>query len=96
MIELHALSVLNDEAFATMAARAISTLTAHHAVVHVHANNHAPWTRVGGLDVPVVIELTLVRRDAYDLTESAEHFPTPLDMPNNAARADHDLGRFHF
>jgi hypothetical protein len=75
---------------------AILNLVTSHRVVHIHANNFAPWCVVGGIPIPAVLELTLARLDEGEFSPSDEIFPTMLDMPCHASQADHYLGRFEF
>jgi hypothetical protein len=76
--------------------RAILNLTANHRVVHIHANNFADWCVVGGMAVPVVVEVTLVRLDQGEFSISDEIFPTSLDMPCWSEAADYHLGHFDY
>jgi hypothetical protein len=96
VIELHDLGRLADPEAAGVIHRALANLTAAHHVVHVHANNYAGWNVAGGVPVPEVIELTLVRKDEGIFRRSGESFPTRLDMPNDPDAADLCLGRFAF
>ncbi len=95
VIELHNMAFLCDEEHCNNVRKAILNLTAHHRVVHVHGNNFAPFTIAGGVPVPNVLELTLLRDDG-ELVPSDETFPTPLDMPCHSLSADLYLGRFTF
>lgn len=96
VIELHALCDLYLPASSEIARQAILNLTANHKVVHVHANNFAPWSVVGGVPVPTVIELTLMRNDQGSFVISDQTFPTELDMPCHSREADLYLGRFDY
>lgn len=96
VIELHALGDLYLPASAEIARQALLNLTANHKVVHVHANNFAPWSIVGGIPVPSVIELTLMRIDQGSFVISDRTFPTELDMPCHSREADFYLGRFDY
>jgi hypothetical protein len=96
VIEMHSLEFLLDEGHANNVRRSIMNLTSHHHVVHVHANNFAPLLVMGGIPIPNVVELTLLRKDAGTFVPSQEVFPTPLDMPCYSAKADVFLGQFDF
>lgn len=63
-----------------------------HQVVHVHANSCDRVDDVGGVKVPAVIELTLLRRDRARFVDSLQPLPGPLDVSNSAA-ADIPIGR---
>lgn len=96
VIEIHFLERLADPEFAAVVERAVAVLTAGHRVIHVHANNHRPYSLVGGIPVPSVLELTLVRTRDVGLETSDELFPGPLDSPCYKGRADFRLGAFRF
>jgi len=94
--ELHWLERIGEYDFGERARRGISNLMSTHKLVHVHANNHAPWIVLGGVCLPCVIEITLARKDLGTFEVSDEIFPTPLDMPCHSQLADLYLGRFTF
>lgn len=96
VIELHQMEFLAQAGHSDNVRRALLNLTHSHKVVHVHGNNFAPWVTVGGVPVPCVLELTLLRNDACIFTTSDEVFPTSMDMPCNASVADMYLGRFEY
>ncbi|NIJ38723.1 hypothetical protein FHR22_003447 [Sphingopyxis panaciterrae] len=78
------------------ARQAIVNLTNSHRVIHVHGNNYGGVGIVGGICLPNVIELTLLRKDMDQFVASQSIFPTPLDMPCNRSHADLYLGNFTF
>ena len=94
VFEIHTLAFLADSHHGNNVRRALLNLTASHHVVHVHANNFAGWNVVGGVPIPSVLELTLMRKDAGDFVVSNEIFPTDMDMPCNPDAADLFLGNF--
>jgi hypothetical protein len=96
VFEIHNLSHLVTPYHANNVRRAFFNLTSSHHVVHVHGNNFAGWQVMGGIPVPAVMELTLVRKDAGDFEPSDETFPTALDMPCNSSLADMHLGNFNY
>ena len=96
VLELHNMAFLADYHHASNVRRALLNLTASHRVVHVHANNFAPYEVVGGVPVPAVLELTLARLDEGEFIESTETFPTELDMPCHSEAADLYLGHVRF
>jgi hypothetical protein len=96
VIEVHYLQNLHDPYFCDKVRRAIDQLTAKHRVVHVHGNNCVAMAIVGGLAIPAVLELTLVRvDDRRAVSPSHEVFPTALDMPCCKTSADYWLGSFY-
>lgn len=94
VIEVHDLYMLGDPSNANRCRQALANLTQHHAVIHVHANNYGGFRMIGGLMIPNVVELTLIRRDSGPLKPSILQFPTDMDMPCNREWADIYLGSF--
>lgn len=96
VVEMHWFHrVVHPERFHRML-RAISALTVHHRVIHVHGNNYAPWATVSGVALPRVIEFTFVCMDGKTFKPCESTFPTSLDMPNHPGHADFRLGHFRF
>lgn len=96
VFEIHNLGYLANIGDANNVRKAFSNLVASHHVVHIHANNFAGWQVVGGIAVPAVIEVTLVRKDEGKFNISEEMFPTKIDMPCDSTKADLYLGRFEY
>jgi len=96
VMEIHGLERLFDINHAKFIYDALSKLTADHQVIHVHANNHAPYVILGGVPVPSVMELTLVRRVDHKFSVCETTFPTELDTPCHPHAADFHLGTFSF
>ncbi len=96
VLEIHYLERLTNPDFALLVERAIAVLTADHRVIHVHANNHRPYSIVGGVPLPSVLELTLVRTHDVHLEKTDEVFPSPTDTPCYRGRSDFCLGLFRF
>lgn len=96
VLEVHDLHRLVEPEFFAAVSRAVTALTTHHAVFHVHGNNYRPYSIVGGIPLPSVMELSFVRASGRDLVPETDPFPTPLDMPCHPDRADHALGTFAF
>ncbi len=96
VVEVHGLRDLHKPDFVAFAGKVFESLTTDHRVVHVHGNNCAAYAIVGGMPVPTVLEITLVRKDNKTFTRSRQTFPTKLDQPNNPGAADYALGLFRF
>lgn len=62
--------------------------------VHLHANNCCPPIRFRGLEIPRVIEVTLLRKDRFLMTDDRHpaQIPHPLDIRNLANRRPVGLG----
>lgn len=96
VIEIHDLPRVGIEEYALSTRQALANLTNSHHVVHVHANNYGGVRMVGGICLPNVVELTLLRKDMGTFTPSTLKFPTEMDMPCNREWADYYLGDFTF
>jgi hypothetical protein len=96
VMEIHCFNFLGDPAWAELIKQGLASLTASHNLVHIHGNNYAEWSVVGGIPVPSVMEVTLMRQDMGDFIDSEEIFPTALDMPCNPDAPDYFLGRFTY
>ncbi len=96
VIEIHDLPRVGSLEHGLNARQVLMNLTNNHRLVHIHANNYGGFRMVGGIMLPNVVELTLIRKDMFDLSVSNEIFPTNLDMPCNRDWADIHLGNFAF
>jgi hypothetical protein len=69
-----------------------------HAIVHLHANNCCGVQSIAGINVPVVFECTLIRRDDWPQKLPPNPFPIPsqLDFPNVANQPDIELSGWPF
>lgn len=95
VIELHDIHRVGDPNDLKVR-QALTNLTNFHNVVHVHGNNYGGVSVVGGIALPNVIEVTLLRKDLGQFRPSTHTFPTVMDMPCNNAQADLYLGNFTF
>jgi hypothetical protein len=94
--EFHGMSLLLDVGFYGRALRVLKKLHSCFGVFHVHGNNHADIVNVANVAIPDVIEISFANRSLYNLIETRELFPTPLDSPCNKSLADIYLGSFKF
>lgn len=64
-------------------------------VVHLHANNCCGALFYQGIQIPRVLEVTLIRNDRYQISRQvfASHVPNPLDVPNVQGRDELRLSR---
>lgn len=51
-------------------------------VVHIHPNNGGGKIQNGILEIPRMIEVTLLRKDRIATRQAAFSFPHPFDRPN--------------
>jgi hypothetical protein len=92
--ELHGLQRLFDAPFLAQARYLVQALTAHHTVVHLHANNCCGISLIDGVPVPAVIEITLLRNDRSEFWPCFDPIPGPLDFRNMTDRPDLTLNAF--
>jgi hypothetical protein len=92
VVEFHDLRNMNEAHKICRVLQALSQLNASHQSVHVHANNNGSMATIGGITLPDVVEVTYVRRTDHTFVPCYRIFPTALDFPNNADRADIFLG----
>ena len=85
IIEFHNLqTILNGRSAGWHRIRqSLERLTNTHVVVHAHPNNTGSVTSFGGLDIPDLMELTLLRRDRGQSWTRCDSFPHPLDCEND-------------
>lgn len=93
VLELHDLDALFSRQTLPMLDAIFAKLTAHHAVVHLHPNNCCGSVAQHGVEVPRVLEVTLLRTDRVSTTKGGRTFPHPLDAPNLPGRPDLPLPR---
>jgi hypothetical protein len=85
-----------NEDWLQCATRVLQKLNARFQVVHIHANNCAPYALIAGIPLPAVLEVTYANRRLYEFQPTTEMFPGNLDSPNNPNASDYFLGRFEF
>jgi FkbM family methyltransferase len=89
IIELHELEYLMTNKHSALAFEVfLKHLLVHFHVVHIHPNNNRRPIRHEGLEIPPVIEMTLVRKDRFKDTESpgSVFLPNSLDSDNSPKR----------
>ena len=94
--ELHAFQNLADLEWRQGMYRALRKLHRDYGLVHVHGNNHSGFSNINNVIVPNVIEATFANRSMYDLRDSNELFPGPMDIACDSHTADLFLGSFRF
>jgi hypothetical protein len=57
-------------------------------IVHTHINNGGSLMNIRGIEIPLVVEVTFIRKDRVNRIDPNFGLPHPLDMPNNKALAD--------
>ncbi len=88
ILELHYLpSVLTKKPFFNRAMAAFDKLQPLFQSVHLHPNNASGSVSVDGVDIPRVVEVTLLRRDRVRPVDRPVPLPHPLDVPHRSDRA---------
>jgi FkbM family methyltransferase len=82
VVEMHMLDQLWSRPFFRLASRVFEKILQTHACVHLHPNNCCGVIEKGALEIPRVMELTLLRRDRIEAFQPATDFPHPLDQDN--------------
>lgn len=86
VIEFHNLQSLFDPYGRVVIAAALRKLRQQFTVVHLHPNNNDGIYTAGGIAIPGVLEVTLLRNDRVKPARGALTFPHPLDRDNNQGR----------
>lgn len=82
VVEFHQVDMLWSNPFFRVASRAFDKILQTHACVHIHPNNCNPALRLGGLEIPRVMEMTFLRRDRLGDAPFETRFPHPRDFDN--------------
>ncbi|WP_300548023.1 hypothetical protein [Roseovarius sp.] len=89
VLELHRLpSVLCKEPFFNRAKAAIDKMLPLFETVHLHTNNASGTVDVNGVDIPRVVEVTLLRKDRATVSGPVTQLPHPLDCKHKAGQPD--------
>ncbi|MCP4506501.1 MAG: hypothetical protein GY826_08910, partial [Fuerstiella sp.] len=88
VLELHKLNHLDNRLFFKCVDAALSKVLEQFDVAHLHANNVGGLTRMAGIDVPRVAEITLLRKDRTVDKSPVLQLPNSLDAPNAACQQE--------
>jgi hypothetical protein len=88
LLELHGMADYSNPDNHINRMYVLKKLSQTHQAVHLHANNWRPYKVIGGAPVPEVLEVTFASRKHYTFSPCKRTFPTSLDYPNNANRAE--------
>lgn len=93
VIEMHGFTSFDSSNKHLNILSSLKKLNHFHQVVHIHANNNAPYEIVSGIPFPDVFEVTYVRKsDFNDFAQFAGSYPREgLDQPNVPFKADYLL-----
>jgi hypothetical protein len=87
-IEIHWLINWAKGSFYKIADAFMKKLTKDFYVVHTHLNNGGFMANINGIQVPMVVEITLLRKDRASQIEPNFGLPHALDMPNTKDRPE--------
>jgi len=82
VLELHDIERLMDKHAFRIIQCVIDRLLAKFYVVHIHPNNYGGLVTARKIQIPRVLEMTLIRRDRVNCLSSAMQFPHPFDQAN--------------
>ncbi len=88
VLELHKLNHLDNRLFFKFVDAALSKVLEQFDVAHLHANNAGGLTRMAGIDVPRVAEITLLRKDRTVTKSPVLQLPNSQDVPNVAGQQE--------
>lgn len=88
VLELHDVDLLMDKRAFLLASSALNRLLEEFNVVHNHPNNYCGLVKNGTLELPRVMEITLLRKDRASTLGYAKDFPHLLDRVNDKNNSD--------
>ena len=95
LLEIHDLHRVFERSSFDKIRATVERLNETHQICHVHANNTAPYYRLGDHLVPPVIELTYLRKDHLPKQQlQPAKYPHPLDQINEAKLPDPGTTKF--
>jgi len=85
VVEFHNLNQLWNKPYFTFASRVFDKILQTHSCVHNHPNNFCDSVKKGNIEIPIVSELTFVRKDRIKSSSFVSTFPHRLDSDNNTS-----------
>ena len=79
VIEFHDLDLLLVPPVFALYRAVFDRLLRHFVIVHIHPNNAGPVEHVDDLEIPTIMEFTLIRRDRVTERHPVPGMPNPLD-----------------
>jgi hypothetical protein len=96
VLELHGMdNILTNPLGLEIFKSVFKKLNGQFSVVHLHANNCCGALRYKGIEIPRVLEVTLIRNDRYQTSNQVfeSKIPNPLDVPNVPGRKELALSK---
>lgn len=93
VLELHGMTDFESQENTQKRLSSLKMLNQSHQVIHIHANNNAPYEIISGIPFPDVLEVSYARRSDFgQFSPSGEVYPIQgLDRPNVPFKADYSL-----
>jgi hypothetical protein len=91
VVEFHVLDFITFDLAQFLIESIFRKLTKNHTVVHLHPNNIRRPIDFYGIQIPPIIEVTLLRNDRFKQRVPCETFPHPLDCANVPHLAEVEL-----
>lgn len=82
VVELHAVDSIVYSQFFELRAPVLTRLLEDFVCVHLHPNNDGKSVVSKGINIPCVLEMTLLRKDRAQISGYCSQFPHPLDSDN--------------
>ncbi len=80
--EFHFLDELWNRPFFSLSSRVFHKILQTHSCVHNHPNNYYGTIKHGDIEIPLITELTFLRKDRITESSYVDIFPHPLDCDN--------------
>ncbi|TWT95188.1 hypothetical protein Pla108_33310 [Botrimarina colliarenosi] len=96
ILELHRLERLSQAPFLQFFRGLMQRLSGMFTVAHLHPNNCVPSMTIAGVEVPPVLELTLVRNDRVKSKTPVTGLPHALDELNVPANPANDVPSYYW
>jgi hypothetical protein len=91
VLELHALGRLTDPLFFRFVEATMNKLLEQFEVAHLHVNNAKSLLPIAGIEMPQLLEITLLHKDRVKLRRPVTQLPHPLDKTNVKSRPNYML-----
>jgi hypothetical protein len=83
VVEFHNLDLIWEPRFFNIAETVFNKLLQNHICIHTHPNNRGDIKSRLGIDIPLFIEFTFIRKDRVKTTTKQTRFPHKLDFDNS-------------
>jgi hypothetical protein len=95
-MEIHRLERIHDDAHRAKVKASLSKINEQFTLFHVHANNCSKMTRVDSFFTPECLEVSYIKTDLVNRSESKTIYPTYIDRPNNPKNPEYYLWMFPY